>query len=144
MGLLTRGEFYELLDRGFGYRGDNLLAVDLLQYQRYHQYQGWLDLGQSLHKELRSGEFPKQSNVGTGSQGNQHIERTPVGMGQGKECQGTRSLIVKIRTDTEDNIATQIIVRKHYTLGESRSAGGIVDFGYGILCDFGILYVGTE
>lgn len=48
---------------------------------------------------------------------------------------------MEARVDAEDYVALEVVVGEHHALGESCGAGGVVDFGYVVLVDVGIVDV---
>ena len=124
----------------------NLLAIDLLQYERYRADNRRLHLLHSLDQDLRSRHLAEEVDMTTRSKWREEVECATKGVCQRQECQGTATLLEPVFAGSLINliysvidIGGKVIYGKHYALRVARSTRCVTQHHKGIIRNIGIL-----
>ena len=129
----------------------NLLAIDLLQNERYRADNCRLYLLHSLDQHLRSRHLAEEIDVSSCCQWSKEVESATESVSQRQECQGTASLLEPQLTGRFINliycvidICSEVINSKHYTLRIARSSRCIAQHHKSIVRNICILDIGNR
>ena len=126
----------------------HLLAINLLQHERYRSDNIWLNMLHSLNQHLRCRHLAEKVDMTSDSQRSKEIYRTTVSVSQWQErkgattlCKVVRATICRLQSLDIGNISRKVIYGEHYALRVAGSSRGVVQQDELIVRHIGILNI---